>query len=73
MNKQIKLLCWNVNGIRAVERKGFLEWVRREKPDILCVQETKARQEQLAKKLLDPDDYKSYWHSADVKKGGDIF
>ena len=45
--KEIKLLCWNVNGIRALVKKGFLEWLQKESPDILCLQETKASPENL--------------------------
>ena len=40
----MKLISWNVNGVRAVEKKGFLDWLSQEDPDILCIQETKARQ-----------------------------
>lgn len=65
----MKLLCWNVNGIRAIARKGFLEWLEHEQPDILCLQETKASPDQLDKALLEPDHYFAYWHSSVVKKG----
>ena len=51
--KEIKLLSWNVNGIRAVRGKGFLEWFYKESPDVLCLQETKAKPEQLTSDLLD--------------------
>ena len=47
----MKILCWNVNGIRAAKKHGFLEWLYRESPDILCIQETKAQLEQLNKDL----------------------
>ena len=43
----MKLISWNVNGVRAVEKKGFLDWLSLEDPDILCIQETKAKIEQL--------------------------
>ena len=59
---EINILCWNVNGIRAVGGKGFLEWLYRERPDILCLQETKAQPEQLSKDLLEPKDYYTYWN-----------
>ena len=59
--KEIKILSWNVNGIRAVQGKGFLEWLRRESPDILCLQETKAHPEQLGKDLKEPEGYYTYW------------
>ncbi|HOG23400.1 MAG TPA: exodeoxyribonuclease III, partial [Candidatus Omnitrophota bacterium] len=57
-------LSWNVNGIRAVQKKGFLEWLAREKPDILGVQETKAKPEQLDIFLMNPEGYHTYWNSA---------
>ena len=53
----MQIISWNVNGIRAAERKGFLDWLGDAKPDILCVQETKAQPEQLSKKLREPEDY----------------
>ncbi|MFI5240458.1 MAG: exodeoxyribonuclease III [Candidatus Saccharimonadia bacterium] len=59
----LKLLSWNVNGIRAVIRKGnFAELIEQENPDILCLQETKARPEQV--ELVLPG-YHMYWNSAD--------
>lgn len=66
MPKQ-KLISWNVNGIRAQEKKGFLEWLKKESPDILCVQETKAHIEQLSNNLINPDGYKTYWSSGEKK------
>jgi len=65
--KEQKILCWNVNGIRAAERKGFLEWLNKESPDILCVQETKASLDSLSADLLEPPDYHAYWNSAERK------
>ncbi len=61
------MISWNVNGIRAVSKKGFLEWFAQEQPDILCVQETKAHPEQLSADLLHPEGYESYWSSAEKK------
>jgi exodeoxyribonuclease-3 len=60
----MKLLSWNVNGIRAVLGKGFGNFVAEEKPDILCLQETKARREQVT---LPPEleGYHSFWNSAE--------
>ena len=69
MAKQIKILSWNVNGIRASLKKGFLKWLDRENPDILCIQETKANRIQLEKSVTDHKAYHSFWHSASVKKG----
>ena len=62
-----KVVTWNVNGIRAVQKKGFLDWLAEEDPDIFCGQETKAHPEQLDESLLNPGDYYSYWASAEKK------
>ena len=59
--KKVRILSWNVNGIRAVYKKGFVEWIRSVDPDILCIQETKAREEQLPEDLKNIDDYQSYF------------
>lgn len=62
----MKIVSWNVNGIRAVHRKGlFLPFLKQLKPDIICLQETKAEQHQSE---IDLEDYEEYWHSA-KKKG----
>jgi exodeoxyribonuclease III len=61
------ILSWNVNGIRAVGRSGFTDWLATAQPDILCVQETKARPEDLGPDLLEPEGYGSIWHSAQKK------
>lgn len=60
--KEIEILCWNVNGIRAVEKKGFLEWLNQESPDILCLQETKAQPDQISLELKQPPGYYAYWN-----------
>lgn len=62
------LVSWNVNGLRALERKGFLDWLDENQPDILCLQETKAHPEQLSAGLLAPPGYRTYW-SASERKG----
>jgi exodeoxyribonuclease-3 len=64
-----RILSWNVNGIRAIQKKGFIDWVLKESPDILCLQETKAHPEQLSDDLLNINGYKSYFSSSIVKKG----
>jgi len=61
----VKILSWNVNGIRAVQKKGFLDWLAREKPDVLGVQETKAKPEQLDMFLMHPEGYHTFWNSAE--------
>jgi len=63
----MRILSWNVNGIRASEKKGFLEWLQKDSPDILCIQESKAHPEQLSKELLEPNGYKTFWSSAEKK------
>lgn len=65
--KTIKLCSWNVNGIRAIHKKGFLDWFYQEKPDVLCIQETKATEDQLPRKLKDVEGYQSYFTSAERK------
>jgi len=65
----MKLISWNVNGIRAAERKGFLEWFAKESPDILCLQETKAHPDQLGFELTRPEGYHAHFSSSVVKKG----
>jgi exodeoxyribonuclease-3 len=65
--KETKLLCWNVNGIRAIKGKGFLEWLHRESPDILAVQETKAHLDQLDSDLKEPEGYHTYWNYPERK------
>lgn len=70
----MKIISWNVNGIRAVEKKGFIDWLLKSGSDVVCIQETKANPAQLSEFLLNPasDDgsvsYKSYFSSA--KKAG---
>lgn len=66
LKKPITLISWNVNGIRAVHRKGFFTpFIEQYQPDILCLQETKAQQGQAE---IDLPEYEEYWNSA-VKKG----
>ncbi len=65
--KRYNLYSWNVNGIRAAERKGFLGWLQKTKPDTVCLQETKARPDQLSPALLHPEGYEAYWNSAEKK------
>jgi exodeoxyribonuclease-3 len=64
----MRILCWNVNGIRACYKKGFIEFIEREDPDILCVQETKASPGQCEPAIVSPAGRIGYWSSA-VRKG----
>lgn len=72
----MKIISWNVNGIRACEKKGFLKFLKKEDPDFLCIQESKAHQDQLNLELVSPTwsksiltiaDYQSLWSSAQKK------
>ncbi len=64
----MRIISWNVNGIRSVYSKGFLEWFNKESPDILCLQETKAHPEQFPEALVELAGYDIY-HSFADKKG----
>lgn len=63
----MRILSWNVNGIRAAMSKGFKEWVKNEDPDILCVQETKADPSLIDESILNIEGYFSYWSAAEKK------
>jgi len=61
----VKIITWNVNGIRSVINKGeFQKFIAKHKPDILCLQETKAERAQVQ---IDLPDYHEFWHSASTK------
>lgn len=64
---ELKLLSWNVNGIRAAVKKDFPDWVQQEKPDILCVQETKLQAGQIDTESLGLPGYYHYWNYAEKK------
>lgn len=63
----LKLISWNVNGIRAAEKKGFLDWLAASGGDIVAVQETKAHPDQLSAKLREPAGYVTHWDWAEKK------
>ena len=63
----MKILSWNVNGIRAAYKKGLFEWSKKELPDILCLQEIKALPEQVPQQLKNFPGYNIYWNSAERK------
>lgn len=63
----MRLISWNVNGIRAVHNKGFAEWLEQTAPDVLCLQETKADPTVLPTSMLYPPGYTSYWAAAEKK------
>lgn len=63
----MRLISWNVNGIRAAETKGLFDWMQEEQADIICLQETKAQPEQLKEHFLNQSGYYSYFMSAQRK------
>ena len=75
----MRILSWNVNGIRAVEKRVFGAWLAKEEPDILCLNETKAEPGQLSPELVNPPvagkPYTGFWASAKKKvySGVDIY
>lgn len=65
--KTIRIISWNVNGLRALHKKGAFDWFLREQPDIFCVQETKSHEEQLPAVLTEVEGYSVYFASAERK------
>ncbi len=64
----MKIISYNVNGIRAALKKGFIDWLIAANPDVVCIQETKAHKEQLDLSLFEAAGYKyNYWFSAQKK------
>lgn len=61
----MKIVSYNVNGIRAAIKKGFFDWLQAAGPDVLCLQETKAKQEQVPVMELEALGYQHYWFSAE--------
>ena len=64
----MKIISWNVNGIRSCEKKGFFDFLKTESPDIICLQEVRAEQEQVD--LSPAEGYEIYWNSAEKKLDG---
>lgn len=62
-----RIISYNVNGIRAAMRKGFVEWMQEHDFDIVCLQETKARPGQVNTEAFEALGYSHYWHSAEKK------
>lgn len=63
----MNIFSWNVNGVRAATRKGMLEWMSYQSPDILCLQETKCQESDLEANIMAPFGYKSIWCSAEKR------
>lgn len=66
-NTNFKILCWNINGIRAAWKKGLGDWIAKENPDVLCLQETKAHPDQLDDEIKNVAGYTSYFNPAEKK------
>ena len=64
----MQLVSWNLNGIRSAVRNGFLTWLESAQPDVLCLQEVRAVQGDLAPEIREPKGYTSFWQPA-VRKG----
>ena len=69
MSEEVTLLSWNINGIRAVHKKGFLDWLAQAAPDILCLQETRAEEADLPDEIARPAGYHAVWNASSRKKG----
>lgn len=65
----MKIVSFNVNGIRAIMKKGFLEWFQSAKIDVLCIQETKSDVDAIPDEIKNLDGYHTFWHSCERKKG----
>lgn len=63
----MKIYSWNVNGLRAIEKKGFIQWICDEKPDVLCIQESKIQLDQIDEKFKNIEGYKAYFSCAEKK------
>lgn len=65
----MQIYSWNVNGIRAVSKKGFFEWFSKIRPEILCIQEVRAELDQIPEDIRAPEGYYAFWNACKRKKG----
>ena len=65
----MRIISYNVNGIRAAIKKGFIDWLKTDPADIICLQETKATKDDVDMKEINALGYQDYWYSASSKKG----
>jgi len=63
----MKIISYNVNGIRAAIKKDLIKWLKKEKPDVFCIQESKSQEDQVDPSIFEALGYKAYWHSAEKK------
>src|SRR6185436_18094775 len=66
-NNVMRIISYNVNGIRAAINKGLIDWLKTKPADVICVQETKATKENVDHKLFNDLGYHDYWFSAQKK------
>jgi exodeoxyribonuclease III len=65
----MKILTFNANGIRSAANKGFFDWLKKQKADVVCLQETKAQENQLTDPMFRPDGHHCFYRDASTKKG----
>jgi exodeoxyribonuclease-3 len=65
----MRIISWNVNGLRAVHKKNFSDSISQMQPDILCLQETKIQADQRSEEMIRPGEFNSYWDYATNRKG----
>lgn len=65
----MKVVSWNINGIRAIMKKGFAEWLDRSGADVVCLQEIKADFDSIPAEIRQPPGYHAFWHPCERKKG----
>ncbi|PWT78387.1 MAG: exodeoxyribonuclease III, partial [Bacteroidetes bacterium] len=63
----LRIISYNVNGIRAAINRGFLDWLKTNPADVICVQETKAQKDNINHKEITDLGYRDYWFSAQKK------
>lgn len=66
----MKIISWNVNGLRAIHKKGFTDWLfKKSDADIICLQEIKSEKEQLPEEIQNPSGFYSFFNSSKTRKG----
>src|SRR6516162_9121025 len=65
----MRIITFNANGIRSAASKGFLDWLRKQKADVVCLQETKSQEDQLVDPIFRPDGHHCFYRDASTKKG----
>lgn len=63
----MRIISYNVNGIRAAIKRGFIDWIKTDPADIICLQEIKASRDDIDIELIESAGYRSYWFSAQKK------